>query len=64
MRSIWTGSISFGLVNVPVRMFTATESKELRSHSLHRGDFAPIGYDVARTERSRSTERRPAGKGS
>jgi non-homologous end joining protein Ku len=28
-RSIWTGTISFGLVSVPVRMFPATESKEL-----------------------------------
>ena len=29
-RSLWTGTISFGLVSVPVRMFSATESKELR----------------------------------
>jgi non-homologous end joining protein Ku len=28
-RSLWTGTISFGLVSVPVRMFSATESKEL-----------------------------------
>jgi DNA end-binding protein Ku len=44
-RSIWTGAISFGLVSVPVRMFTATESKELRFHFLDRRDMAPIGYD-------------------
>ncbi len=44
-RSIWRGTISFGLVSVPVRMFTATESKELRFHFLHRGDLAPISYD-------------------
>ena len=50
MRSIWTGSISFGLVNVPVRMFTATESKELRFHFLHKGDLAPIGYDKVRKD--------------
>ncbi len=29
-RSLWTGTISFGLVSVPVRMFSATQSKELR----------------------------------
>jgi non-homologous end joining protein Ku len=29
MRPIWSGSISFGLVSVPVRMYSATESKEL-----------------------------------
>ncbi len=50
MRSIWRGSISFGLVNVPVRMFTATESKELRFHFLHRDDLAPIGYDKVRKD--------------
>jgi DNA end-binding protein Ku len=44
-RSIWTGAVSFGLVSVPVRMFTATESKELRFHFLDRRDMAPIGYD-------------------
>ncbi len=50
MRSVWTGAISFGLANVPVRMFTAKESKELRFHFLHRGEFAPIGYDTIRKE--------------
>ncbi len=50
MRSIWTGSISFGLVSVPVRMFTATESKELRFHFLHKDDLAPIGYDKIRKD--------------
>jgi DNA end-binding protein Ku len=44
-RSIWTGTISFGLVSVPVRMFTATESKELKFHFLDKRDMAPIGYD-------------------
>ena len=50
MRSIWRGSISFGLVSVPVRMFTATESKELRFHFLHKDDLAPIGYDKVRKD--------------
>ena len=45
MRAIWTGVISFGLVSVPVRMFTATESKELRFHFLDRRDMSPIGYE-------------------
>jgi len=44
-RSIWTGVISFGLVSIPVRMFTATESKELKFHFLDRRDMNPIGYD-------------------
>ncbi len=44
-RPIWRGTISFGLVSVPVRMFSATESKELRFHFLHKrnGALSPIG---------------------
>jgi DNA end-binding protein Ku len=49
-RPIWSGSISFGLVSVPVRMFTATESKELKFHFLHKRDLAPIGYDKVRKD--------------
>ena len=44
-RPIWSGVISFGLVSVPVRMFTATESKELKFHFLDKRDMNPIGYD-------------------
>jgi DNA end-binding protein Ku len=44
-RPIWSGTISFGLVSVPVRMFPATQSKELRFHFLDRRDMNPIGYD-------------------
>ena len=49
-RSIWTGTISFGLVSVPVRMFSATESKEVRFHFLDKRDLAPIGYDKVRRD--------------
>src|SRR5919202_3900143 len=49
-RSIWSGTISFGLVSVPVRMFTATESKELKFHFVHKDDLAPIGYDKVRKD--------------
>src|ERR687893_2455867 len=50
MRAIWSGTISFGLVSVPVRMFTATESKELRFHFLDRRDMSPIGYEKVSKE--------------
>jgi DNA end-binding protein Ku len=49
-RSLWTGTISFGLVSVPVRMFSAIESKELRFHFLDKRDLAPIGYDKVRRD--------------
>jgi DNA end-binding protein Ku len=41
-RSIWTGSISFGLVNIPVRLFSAVAHKEVRFHMLHREDGGRI----------------------
>ena len=49
-RSLWTGTISFGLVSVPVRLFGATESKELRFHFLDKHDLQPIAYDKVRRD--------------
>ena len=49
-RPTWSGTISFGLVSVPVRMFSATESKELRFHFLDKRDLAPIGYEKVRRD--------------
>jgi DNA end-binding protein Ku len=37
-RPIWSGSISFGLVNVPVKLMTATSPKDVRFHQLHKTD--------------------------
>jgi DNA end-binding protein Ku len=37
-RSIWTGAISFGLVNVPVKLYSAVSSKSVRFHQLHAED--------------------------
>ncbi|MFL5953980.1 MAG: Ku protein [Gaiellaceae bacterium] len=53
-RPIWSGVISFGLVSVPVRMYSATESKELRFHFLDRRDMNPIGYDKVNKETGES----------
>ncbi len=41
-RSLWTGAISFGLVNVPVRLFTAVRTKDVRFHQLHAADGVRI----------------------
>ena len=43
-RAIWTGSISFGLVNVPVRMYAAISEQDLHFHMMHAKDESPIGY--------------------
>lgn len=45
MRSMWKGSISFGLVNIPVRMYTATQEKQLRFNQLHNLCQTPIKYE-------------------
>ena len=44
MRPLWKGSISFGLVNIPVRLFAATEEKNVRFHQLHQACRTPIEY--------------------
>jgi DNA end-binding protein Ku len=49
-RAIWSGTISFGLVSIPVRMTTATESKEVRFHFVTKGDLQPVGYDKVRKD--------------
>jgi DNA end-binding protein Ku len=41
-RPIWTGSISFGLVNVPIKLVSATSPKDVRFHQLHSTDNARI----------------------
>jgi DNA end-binding protein Ku len=44
-RAIWSGTISFGLVTIPVRMFAAVSEHKLHFHLLHREDGSPIGYE-------------------
>jgi DNA end-binding protein Ku len=41
-RSLWTGSLSFGLVNVPVQLFAATRDLDLHFRQIHEKDGAPI----------------------
>jgi DNA end-binding protein Ku len=43
-RPLWSGSISFGLVNVPVRMYSAVREHKLQFHFVHEKDSSPIGY--------------------
>jgi len=44
-RAIWSGAISFGLVNVPVRMYSAIDEHRLHFNLLHEKDDSRIGYD-------------------
>jgi DNA end-binding protein Ku len=44
MRAIWTGTLSFGLVNIPVRLFPATEEQKLNLDMLHKHDLSPVRF--------------------
>jgi DNA end-binding protein Ku len=43
-RSLWRGAISFGLIYVPVNLFSASRENTLPMHLLDSRDFAPVGY--------------------
>ncbi|KJF22784.1 Ku protein [Rhodococcus sp. ACPA4] len=45
MRSIWKGSIAFGLVNVPVKVYSATEDHDIKFHQVHAKDGGRIKYN-------------------
>ena len=44
MRAIWTGSITFGLVNVPVKLYSATDDHDIALHQVHDKDGGRIRY--------------------
>ena len=44
MKMMWKGAISFGLVAIPVQVFTATEEKGVGFHQLHDRDHGRIRY--------------------
>jgi DNA end-binding protein Ku len=44
MRSIWQGAISFGLVTIPVKLYSATEQRDVAFHQVHREDGGRIRY--------------------
>lgn len=44
MRAMWSGAVSFGLVNIPIRLYSATEEHNLDFHLLHKKDMSPIRY--------------------
>jgi DNA end-binding protein Ku len=44
MRAIWKGAVSFGLVSIAVKLYSATEEKDIRFHQVHRVDGGRIKY--------------------
>jgi len=45
MHTMWKGSISFGLVNIPIKLHAATEDKDIKFRSLHKKCHTPIKYE-------------------
>ncbi|MDQ6937531.1 MAG: Ku protein, partial [Actinomycetota bacterium] len=44
MRSLWKGAVSFGLVSIPVRLYSATEERDVSFHQVRRSDGSRIRY--------------------
>jgi DNA end-binding protein Ku len=47
-RAIWSGSVAFGLVNAPVKMYSAIDEHNLELHLVHEKDGSRIGYEKVR----------------
>ncbi|WP_257349200.1 Ku protein [Pseudalkalibacillus decolorationis] len=45
MHTMWKGSISFGLVTIPIKLFAATENKDIKMRQLHKECHNPIKYE-------------------
>jgi DNA end-binding protein Ku len=45
MHTMWKGSISFGLVNIPIKLHAATEDKDVKLRTLHKKCHSPIKYE-------------------
>jgi DNA end-binding protein Ku len=55
-RSLWRGAISFGLIYVPIEMFSASKEHALNLHFLDSRDFAPVGYERINKTTGKSVE--------
>lgn len=44
MRPIWSGALSFGLINIPVRLYSAVYERDISLHMLHKKDLSPIRF--------------------
>jgi DNA end-binding protein Ku len=62
-RGIWSGAISFGLINIPVVVLTAKEQARLSFRMLDRRDNSPIGYKQINKTTGREVDRKDIVKG-
>lgn len=62
-RSFWSGAISFGLVNIPVKLYTAIHDEEIRFHMLHARDGARIRQKLFCAQEGQEVQRDQTVKG-
>jgi len=55
-RALWKGAITFGLVNIPVELYSAEERKEFKFSMLDKRDFSPVGYKRYSKESGKDVE--------
>src|SRR4051812_42170446 len=64
MRSLWSGSISFGLVTIPVKLYTASQERALKFRMLDKKTHCPISYlKVCKEDHNRVIEFKDIVKG-
>lgn len=63
MRSIWSGSISFGLVNIPVKLYSASEERAISFDLLHEKDHSRISYAKVCQKEHKEVDREEIVKG-
>jgi DNA end-binding protein Ku len=62
-RALWKGAISFGLVNIPVRLYSAEDRKEMSFSMLDRRDMSPVGYHRVNKETGKEVPWKEIAKG-
>jgi DNA end-binding protein Ku len=63
MRSLWSGSISFGLVNIPIKLYSASEERALSFKLLAKDDLCPVSYKKVCREDDKVVEQKDIVKG-
>ncbi len=62
-RAMWSGSIGFGLVQIPVRLFPRERTNDLAFHQIDKRDGSPIGYERVNRSTGKRVEWGDVGKG-
>ena len=63
MRSIWRGAVSFGLVSIAVKLYSATEDHDIRFHQVHKTDGGRVKYQRICSVDGETVEYDDIGKG-